>query len=180
MLLLRLYFEFFKTGLLAVGGGLATLPFLYTLGEKTGWFTHTDVTNLIAISESTPGPIGINAATYVGFLSAGVPGAIIATFGLVTPAIIIIILISKVLTRFRDSKLVESIFFGLRPASTALISSAGLLVARSTFLLNTAIRWPQVILGVILLFMTQKTNWHPVVYIALATAAGIVFHMGAA
>lgn len=67
MILLRLMYEFCKTGLFAVGGGLATLPFLYEMAEKTGWFTNQDILNLVAISESTPGAIGINMSTYVGF-----------------------------------------------------------------------------------------------------------------
>lgn len=177
MLLVRLFYEFFKVGLFSVGGGLATLPFLYEMGEKTGWFTHTDVTNLIAISESTPGPIGVNAATYVGFLSAGLPGAVVATLGLIAPAIVVILLVSRVLDRFRDSRLVGNIFYGLRPASTALIAAAGLAVAQTTFLAGLAVRWPQVALAAVLLVLTNKTDWHPVFYIALAAAAGVVFHM---
>lgn len=178
LLLLRLFYEFFKVGLFSIGGGLATLPFLYEMAERTGWFTHTDVTNLIAISESTPGPIGVNAATYVGFLTDGLAGAVVATLGLIAPAIVIILLVAQVLERFRDSRLVDSIFSGLRPASTALIASAGLLVAKTTFLVGLTIRWPQVVLGVVLLAATQKTDWHPVVYIAFAAAAGVIFHMG--
>ena len=178
MLLLRLFYEFFKVGLFSVGGGLATLPFLYAMADKTGWFTGADVTNLIAVSESTPGPIGVNAATYVGFLTDGVPGAITATLGLIAPAIIVILLVSRVLERFRDSALVENIFYGLRPASTALIASAGLLVAKTTFLVGTSVRFPQVILAAVLLIVTQKTNWHPVVYIAASALIGILFHLG--
>ena len=86
MTLLRLIYEFFKTGLFAVGGGLATLPFLYEMGEKTGWFAAEDVLNLLAVSESTPGAIGINMSTYVGFLTAGVPGAIIGWTAVAHPA----------------------------------------------------------------------------------------------
>lgn len=133
MILLRLFYEFFKVGLFSIGGGLATLPFLYDISDKTGWFTHADITNLIAISESTPGPIGVNAATYVGFLTDGLAGAVTATIGLIAPSIVIIILISRVLERFRDSRLVDDLFYGLRPASTGLIAAAGLLVVKSTF-----------------------------------------------
>ena len=125
MILLRLFYEFFKVGLFSIGGGLATLPFLYDISDKTGWFTHTDITNLIAVSESTPGPIGVNAATYVGFLTDGLVGAVTSTVGLIAPSIVIIILISRVLERFRDSRLVDDLFYGLRPASTGLIAAAG-------------------------------------------------------
>ena len=91
--LIRLFFEFFKTGLFAVGGGLATMPFLYNIAETTKWFTKNDLTNMIAVSESTPGPLGVNMATYVGFSVSGVAGSIVATLGLVFPAIFIIVII---------------------------------------------------------------------------------------
>ena len=93
MLYLRLFWEFFKTGLFAVGGGMATLPFLYSMSDATGWFTHAQLADMIAVSESTPGPIGVNMATYVGFSTAGVPGAVVATLGLITPSVIIILII---------------------------------------------------------------------------------------
>ena len=111
MILLRLFYEFFKVGLFSIGGGLATLPFLYDISDKTGWFTHTDITNLIAVSESTPGPIGVNAATYVGFLTDGLVGAVTSTVGLIAPSIVLIILISRVLERFRDSRLVDDVCY---------------------------------------------------------------------
>ena len=94
MIYLQLFYEFFKTGLFAVGGGLATLPFLYSMSDKTGWFTYGQLADMVAISESTPGPIGINMATYVGFTTAGIPGSIIATLGLVAPAIVVIIIVA--------------------------------------------------------------------------------------
>lgn len=133
MVLLRLFYEFFKTGLFSVGGGMATIPFLQHMGETTGWFTNGDLTTMIAVSESTPGPMGVNMATYVGFEIAGIPGAVIATLGLITPSIIVILIIAGFLQKFRHSKGVEATFSGLRPASTALIASAGLSVAWSVF-----------------------------------------------
>lgn len=180
MILLRLFYEFFKVGLFSIGGGLATLPFLYDISDKTGWFTHTDITNLIAISESTPGPIGVNAATYVGFLTHGFVGAMTSTLGLIAPSIVVIILVSRVLERFRDSRLVDDLFYGLRPASTGLIASAGFLVIKSTFFAPAAaslsIRWPQVVLAVVLYAAIKKFNKHPIVYIAAAAVIGVIFH----
>ena len=93
MIYLRLFWEFCKTGLFSVGGGLATLPFLYDISARTGWFTEAQLADMIAISESTPGPIGVNMATYVGFTTAGIPGALAATLGLVFPEIVIILII---------------------------------------------------------------------------------------
>ena len=110
MLYLRLFWEFFKTGLFAVGGGMATLPFLYSMSDTTGWFTHAQLADMIAVSESTPGPIGVNMATYVGFTAAGIPGAVIATLGLITPSIIIILIIARVLAAFRQNKYVDAAF----------------------------------------------------------------------
>ena len=188
MILLRLFWEFFKTGLFAVGGGMATLPFLYDMSARTGWFTQARLADMIAVSESTPGPIGVNMATYVGFETAGIPGAVVATLGLICPSIIIILLIARVLKQFRESKTVDAIFYGLRPCSIALIAAAGLLVARVTFLNQDALaagfnpaellRWKELLLAAVLLVLTRFVEplkkLHPVVFIALSAAVGIL------
>jgi chromate transporter len=184
---LSLFLEFFKTGLFAVGGGLATLPFLYRMSDATGWFTKQDIANLIAISESTPGPLGVNMATYAGFQTMGILGGILATLGLVCPSVIIIILISRILDRFRKSTVVQKIFYGLRPASTALIAAAGLGVAKLCFLqtdlfqethaLSDLFQWKSVCLAVVLFFALKKFKKHPVIYLAAAAAAGILFQL---
>ena len=125
MQLLILFLEFFKIGLFSVGGGLATLPFLYDLADKYPWLSAAQIPDMIAISESTPGPLGVNMATYVGFQCGGVLGGVIATAGLVTPSVIVIIIVYKFLERFRKSTLVENAFYGLRPIVVGLIASAG-------------------------------------------------------
>ena len=130
MIYLQLFWEFAKIGLFAVGGGMATLPFLERLGEKTGWFEPSLITDMVAISESTPGPIGINMATYVGCDVAGILGGIVATMGLVVPALVVVILVSMSLEKFRGNKVVDNLFYGLRPAVTAMIAAAGIGVAR--------------------------------------------------
>ena len=184
-IIFRLIYEFFKTGLFAVGGGLATLPFLYEMGEKNGWFTNQDVLNLLAVSESTPGPIGINMSTYVGFITAGIPGAIIGSLALAAPSIIVILLVIQVLDKFKDSPLVEGIFKGLRPASIGLITAAFLGVVQESLLylsnyagLNTIlsiVNWKGLVLAVALFFLMRKWKVHPIAYIAIAAAVGIVF-----
>ena len=126
MILLKLFYEFFKAGLFAVGGGMATIPFLMDMADTTDWFTRAQLADMVAVSESTPGPIGGNMATYVGFTTAGVPGALVATLGLVTPSVIIILLVARVLKQFRHNRFVEAGFYGLRPASAGLIGAAGL------------------------------------------------------
>lgn len=185
ILLLRLYWEFFKTGLFAVGGGLATLPFLSQMADKTGWFTQGQLMDMVAVSESTPGPIGINTVTYVGFTTSGVPGALAATLGLVSPSILIILVIASFLKAFRSNRFVEGVFRCLRPASTGLIAASGLSVAAITFYtaapegLLAGIQWKAVVLAAVLVLATrvipQTKKLHPVVWIALSALAGIVF-----
>ncbi len=185
MKLLLLFYEFAKVGLFSVGGGLATVPFLQSMGEKTGWFTNAQLSTMIAVSESTPGPMGVNMATYVGYSISGIPGAIIATLGLITPSIAVIIIIAGFLQKFRQSKTVDAVFYGLRPASTALIASAGLSVAMSVFWTvggsaehEISLHWPVILLSlVIFLAMQHKTlkKIHPVAFIAIAAVVGAVF-----
>ena len=131
MIYLRLFWEFFKTGLFSVGGGLATLPFIYDMSDRMSWFTYQQIADMVAVSESTPGPIGVNTATYVGYITGGVPGALVATLGLVTPAVICILIIASCLKKFRENRFVDHAFYGLRPASAALIAAAGFSVASS-------------------------------------------------
>ena len=124
MIFLQLFFEFFKAGLFAVGGGLATLPFLQDISARTGWFTTDQLADMIAVSECTPGPIGVNMATYAGFLVKGVPGAVTATLGLICPSVIVIIIVARILKKFQSNKYVQAAFYGLRPAPTGLIGAA--------------------------------------------------------
>ena len=188
MIFLQLFLQFFKTGLFSVGGGLATLPFLYEMSNNTGWFTHSDVADMIAVSESTPGAIGINMATFAGYLTSGVPGGIVATIGLAAPSVIIIIIISKLLSQFKDNKYVERAFYGLRPASIAMISAAGINVARIALVHLGALdeggnildffNLPAIVLSVILFTASKKLKWHPIIFIAISALVGIVFHFG--
>lgn len=179
--LFRLMFEFFKTGLFAVGGGLATLPFIYDMADKSGWFTHLDISNMIAISESTPGAMGINMSTYVGYLVDGIPGALLATLALVTPSVIIIIIIAKGMECFKNSKTVECIFKGLRPASTALIAAAGLRVAKLAFFPNgvTMEGFSLLAVGIALglYVLIRKYKLHPLACIALSAFVGCLLQM---
>ena len=185
MIYLQLFWEFFKTGLFAVGGGLATLPFLSDMALKTGWFTQHQLADMIAVAESTPGPIGVNTATYVGFTTAGVPGSVIATLGLIAPSVIIILVIAAFLKAFRDNHYVQGVFRYLRPASVGLITAAGLSVAQIALLNEgqpfglSLFNWRALILVAVLLVFTRgvkKTKkWHPIIWIGLSAAAGIAF-----
>lgn len=177
---------------------MATLPFLKNIGLATGWYSQTDLMNMLAVSESTPGPIGINMATYVGFTVAGIPGAVIATVGEVTPSIIVILIVAAMLAKFRDSKLVSNALYGLRPASTGLIAAACidvvlqvLLRASSStvsgsimkvFSLVGSLNWRGLALAAVLLVVTNwvklTKKWHPIVFIGLSAAVGVVFRFG--
>ena len=192
MIYLRLFWEFFKVGLFSVGGGLATLPFLYSLGAKTGWFSTADVANMLAVSESTPGPIGVNMATYAGFDCAGVLGGVVATLGLVTPSVIVIVLIAMALQAFRTNKYVDAAFYTLHPASTGLIAAAGWSVFalvlvnldayRASYQQADLLQWKNLILFAVIWVLTNLVKplkkLHPVVFLAIAAVVGIVFRLG--
>jgi chromate transporter len=187
MLYLRLFWEFFKTGLFAVGGGMATLPFLYDMAEATGWFTAGQLADMIAVSESTPGPIGVNMATYVGFTAGGIPGAIIATLGLITPSVIIILIIARVLQKFRQNKTVDAAFYGLRPCSVGLIAAAGLLVVKVAMfhvdlyeesgVLADLFNWKALALAAVLVVLTRwvkpTKKLHPIFFILGSALVGV-------
>lgn len=184
MIYLLLFWEFAKIGLFAVGGGMATLPFLERLSEKTGWFDASLITDMVAISESTPGPIGINMATYVGCDVAGVFGGIAATMGVVTPALIVVILVSKYLEKFRGNAVVDDIFYGLRPAVTALIAAAGIGVAevamfnmelyKQTGVLTDILDLRKLIYFVVVYIAIRKIDVHPVVFIGASALVGLL------
>ena len=182
MIYLKLFWEFFNTGLFAVGGGMATLPFLYDIADRTDWFTHHQLADMIAVSESTPGPIGINMATYSGYLTSGLSGSVIATLGLITPSIIVILLIAAFLTAFHDNKYVNGAFYGLRPASCAMITAAGLVVSKVTFFAGdfpSGFSVKSVALAAVLLVFThlirRTEKFHPVIWIAFSAVVGILF-----
>ena len=191
MIYLQLFWEYFKTGLFAVGGGMATIPFLYDISDKTGWFTHQDLANMIAVSESTPGPIGVNMATYVGFVTGmkqggignALLGSVTASMGLVAPSLIVIMIVAAILKSFRDNKYVNRAFYGLRPASTGLIAAAGISVAVSNLfdLSAAAINYKGWILAIVLWLLTNKVKktkkLHPIVFIGFSALVGILFPM---
>lgn len=199
MILCRLFWEFCKTGLFAIGGGMATVPFLREIADKTGWFTAGQLADMIAVSESTPGPLGVNMATYVGYTVGssqlgspwmGIVGAVAATLGLIFPSIVIVLCISFFLKRFRTSTLVDAALYGLRPASVALISAAGveivlfaILRVDSIYQIGAAqLSWKSVALaagvyaGTNLIPKLKKL--HPIWFILLSAVVGIVLKMG--
>lgn len=197
MLYLKLFWEFFKAGLFAIGGGMATVPFLQEISRKTGWYTAGDLADMIAVSESTPGPIGVNMATYVGYTTvhnhygpiAGSFGGILSTVGLVMPSVIIILIVARFLEKFRENRYVNAAMYGLRAASVALISSAGIsIVMIAVFQINSIEEWKAAVidyrcfvLAVLVLIMTRWVpkikDLHPIIFIIASAVIGIVFHM---
>lgn len=185
MTYILLFIEFFNTGLFSVGGGLATLPFLYSMADKYPWFNRDILADMIAISESTPGPIGVNMATYAGFQAGGVLGGIIATIALVLPSLIVIIIVAKFLNKFNENKYVKGAFYGIRPAVTAMIAVAGFQVFKISVLTLEKYQLTHNILDIInikgtalfclLVYGTNKFKLHPLITIGVAALAGIIF-----
>ena len=196
MTFLLLFFEFFKAGLFAIGGGLATLPFLYAIADKYTWFDAAILPDMIAISESTPGPIGVNMATYAGYnagyvlggVGGGIFGAFVAVIGLITPSIVVILIVAQFLKRFKDSKIVKDVFYTLRPAVTGLIACACFTTMNGSLFFTEALQnftgaadllkvfsLPAIALfAVMLLGILKLKKVHPVVFIAVAAVVGIV------
>lgn len=189
---LILIYEFFKIGLFAAGGGLATLPFLSALADKYPWLTSDMISQMVALSESTPGPLGINMATYAGYMAGyntfggspvmGVTTAFTATASLVAPSFIIILIVSRVLDKYKNSKLVNDAFSGLRPAVAGLIAAAAWSVIGTTLFNFTAASFgeafllPEILLFAAIMVLTNLKplkKLHPLVFIAFSAAAGV-------
>jgi len=190
MIYLKLFYEFAKIGLFSVGGGMAAVPFLQQLGESSGWFDSRLVSEMIAISESTPGPIGINMATYVGYEVAGIIGAIIASLAISLPSMLIAYIVFKSLQKFAGSKLVGYVFYGLRPGSIALVCTAAFTIVIEVFLGTTlskidfstlVIDYKKLIYFAIVfaaIMLTKKYKWaHPVIFIVISAVVGIVLKL---
>ena len=183
--LLTLCVEFFKTGLFAVGGGLATLPFLTQMQEKYGWFTAEELANMIAVGESTPGPIGVNMATYVGYSTYGILGGLCATLSLVLPSLIIILIVAKAMDVYQKNPLVQNMFAFMRPAVAGLIAAAGFAVFKIALLRDAetflgSINWTAVVLYAVLvaaLHWKPLKKVHPIAFIAVGALVGIVLKM---
>jgi len=185
MIYLQLFSEFFQIGLFAVGGGMATLPFLQRLGEKTGWFSQQLIADMVAISESTPGPIGVNMATYVGYNVGGLFGGFVATMGLALPSIIIVIILSRYLAKIKGSKYLDYAFYGMRPAVTGLIAAAAVSVMqvavfntslyKATGVITDFIDPKKIIYFLIAFAAIKKFKKHPITYIAISAVVGLVF-----
>lgn len=199
LVFIQLYWEFFKTGLFAIGGGMATVPFLQAMSVKTGWFSAAQLADMIAVAESTPGPLGVNTATYVGYIVGmqqggallGILGGVTATLGVVTPSIIIIMIIAGFLDRFRENRFVKGAFYGLRPSSVGLIAAAGVSIVLISFFQVSSIYdvlngmtsdWRQWVLGGVILVCTRWVpklkDLHAIWFIAASAVIGVALGLG--
>ena len=184
MKLLFLFANFFKIGLFSVGGGLATLPFLFDMADHSdGWLTREMIGNMLAVAQTLPGPIGANLSTYTGFRYAWIPGGYISALGLTVPSIIVIIIVARMLRAFRESAVVKNLFSGLRPAAAGLLSAAAF-GAISLSLWNAAatvwyefLRWKEALIFIVIFLLIIKFKKHPVVYIFAAGAVGVVLKL---
>lgn len=196
MIFLWIFIEFFKTGLFSIGGGLATIPFLTAMGEKWGWFTNETLGNMIAVGESTPGPIGVNMATYVGYTVGmdkyGIWGAFlggfIATFGLVLPSVIIILIVARILKAFQENKIVKRSFYSIRPAVIGMVATVAVTMIKNAVFTHQSknilkmIDIKAAILFAVLMIATNIKpikKLHPIFFILIAGIVGAIFKMGA-
>lgn len=178
---LQMCIEFFKTGLFAVGGGLATLPFLRDISAShPDWFTVSDMADMLAVSESTPGPIGVNMATYVGYKVFGILGGICATLSLTLPSFIVVLIVAKIWEKYKTNEKVMKVFAALRAAAIGLIISAGVDVFRTAILPDNSLDVACLILFLVLFactFIPKIKKMHPIFYILIAGVAGIIFKL---
>ena len=183
MIYLQLFWSFFQVGLFSVGGGYAALPIIQSqIVDLHGWLTTAEFTNLITIAEMTPGPIAINGATFVGIRCAGLPGAVIATFGCILPALILVSALAWVYQRYRSLALMQGVLSSLRPVVVALIASAGLSVLReaiwgSAELLLQHMDSVSAACFIASFMLIRKAKWNPILAMAASGTVYTVVHL---
>ncbi len=165
---LKLFLEFFHIGLFSFGGGYATLPFLYHIADVHKWYTTKQLSDMIAVSSITPGPVGVNVATFAGFTTSGVLGALIATVSVILPSFIIVIAVSKLLNRFRENKFVQSVLYTLKPAGCGLLAAVGV----DMFINNINILGMVLLIGLFIAGAFEKRD--PLFYLGVSAAAGLI------
>ena len=177
MIYFQLFLSFFQIGLLSFGGGYAAMPLIQgQVVQGHGWLSMSEFTDLITISQMTPGPIAVNSATFVGIKIAGIPGALVATFGCILPSCILVTLLAKLYLKYREMAMLQGILHSLRPAVVAMIGSAGISILVTAFWSSegdTVIRlaqtnWSLVVIFIISLILLQKGKKNPIFVMVLA------------
>lgn len=168
-LLAQLFLQFFHVGVFSFGGGYATLPFLYDIADKFHWYSAKQLTDMLAISSITPGPVGVNVATFAGFTTSGILGSLVATTAIILPSYIIVTIVFKVIDKFRTNRNVKGTIRGLKPAGCALLSAVGikLLFTSNLHLLGTLI-----LLGFLILSVKKKQD--PLFYLGISAILGLL------
>lgn len=185
MIYAQLFFQFFKIGLFAFGGAYATIPFLYDISDRFGWFSHADILNMLALSQTLPGPIGINMATFAGLKVAGVAGGLIASFALVLPSLILVSIVFHFLKKFSKHPILNAVLWGLRPAASAMIAYALVIIINSVLFnfdkfnmsgeIFDIFKIKAVIILAILVLFNLKTKIHPSLNVIIAGVLGFIF-----
>lgn len=167
MIYIKLFLEFFHIGLFSFGGGYATLPFLYHIADVQKWYTAKQLSDMIAISSITPGPVGVNVATFAGFATSGILGAFVATASVILPSLIIVIVISKLLEQFKHNKYVQSVIYTLKPAGCGLLAAVGV----DMFVNNINLFGMILLAGLFAASLTEKRD--PLFYLAVSAVVGL-------
>lgn len=168
MIYVKLFLEFFHIGLFSFGGGYATLPFLYHIADVQKWYTAKQLSDMIAISSITPGPVGVNVATFAGYLTSGVSGALVATASVILPSLIIVVIISKLLEQFKHNKYVQSVIYTLKPAGCGLLAAVGV----DMFVNNINLLGMFLLAGLFWASLTEKRD--PLFYLAVSALVGLI------
>ena len=169
MIYLRLFVQFFHVGVFSFGGGYATLPFLYDIAEKYHWYSAKQLTDMLAVSSITPGPVGVNVATFAGFTTSGILGALVAPTSVILPSFIIVTLVSKMVDKFKTNRCVKGAIRGIKSAGCALLSAVGvkLLFTSNLHLFGT-------MLLVVLLIMSFLKKRDPLFYLGVSAVVGLI------
>lgn len=172
-LLVKLYLAFLKIGTFSFGGGYAMLPFIQKeIVEKNDWISSTEFTDIIGISQMTPGPVAINSATFVGYKISGVIGSIVATLGVITTSFILVVIINRILDKFKEFKMVQAALLGMKPALIALI-----IYAFWDLAIDAYKDWKSIFITVIIAVVLWSKKVHPILVIVIAAIFGLVFYV---
>ena len=168
-LLIQLFIQFFHIGIFSFGGGYATLPFLYDISEKFHWYSTSQLSNMLAVSSVTPGPVGVNMATFTGFTTAGIVGSVIATSAIVLPSFIFVLIVYRIINKFKTNKYIKASINALKPAGCALLSAVGI---KLIFTSNLHLMGLLILSGIICSTFYKKFD--PITYLVSTAVIGLV------
>ena len=175
MIFLQLFLSFLQVGMFSFGGGYAAMPLIQEqIVTQHGWLTMSEFTDLITISQMTPGPIAVNSATFVGIKIAGIPGAFVATLGCILPSCIIVTLLARLYLKYRNMAVLQSVLGSLRPAVVAMIAGAGVLILKNAFwggsgtISLSGTQWSMVAIFTVSFVLLKKAKWNPILVMVLA------------